>query len=123
MSLLEFWEEEVAFCSLSLCRLQVGVVYKNQQQHGCCGCGSNVDWLQSREFDPNVKPYGEWMKAVTRKKNYLIGAQWLRSGHEEDDGGITGSGQPRSMAEMRESIDPTMARFDGDNSGSKSRRK
>ncbi|KAF4357456.1 hypothetical protein G4B88_008644 [Cannabis sativa] len=58
---------------------------------------------------------GDW--AITRKKNYLIGAQWLRSGREEEEGGLSGGGQPRSMAGVQESFDPTIVRSDGANSG------
>ncbi|KAF4353956.1 hypothetical protein F8388_011124 [Cannabis sativa] len=38
-----------------------------------------------------VKPYGIGMKAQLKKKTYLIGAQWLRTGREED-GGVDGGG-------------------------------
>uniref|UniRef100_A0A803NVH1 DUF4283 domain-containing protein n=1 Tax=Cannabis sativa TaxID=3483 RepID=A0A803NVH1_CANSA len=40
--------------------------------------------------------YGEWMKAPNRKKNYLIGAQWLRTGREEEEGGGNGGERDRS---------------------------
>uniref|UniRef100_A0A803PUD0 Reverse transcriptase domain-containing protein n=1 Tax=Cannabis sativa TaxID=3483 RepID=A0A803PUD0_CANSA len=43
-----------------------------------------------KPIDEIVKPYGIGMRAVMKKKNYLIGAQWLRTGREEEkamDGG------------------------------------
>uniref|UniRef100_A0A803PEU0 CCHC-type domain-containing protein n=1 Tax=Cannabis sativa TaxID=3483 RepID=A0A803PEU0_CANSA len=32
-----------------------------------------------------VKPYGVWMRAQPRRKNNLVGCQWLRDGNETDD--------------------------------------
>ncbi|KAF4402159.1 hypothetical protein G4B88_017671 [Cannabis sativa] len=69
------------------------------------------------QFDPTVKPYGEWMKAITKKKNYLIGAQWLRSNNEDEGGVATGGGRHRNHVEDLAINSPTRVRFAGDNSG------
>ncbi|KAM6563556.1 hypothetical protein CsatB_023554 [Cannabis sativa] len=47
-------------------------------------------------YDDSIRMYGEWMKAPTRKKNYLIGAQWLRTGREEEEGVVDGGDRSRS---------------------------
>ncbi|KAM6592956.1 hypothetical protein CsatA_000659 [Cannabis sativa] len=38
-----------------------------------------------QDFDPNVKPYGISMKAQMRRRNYQIGAQWLRTGNDDPE--------------------------------------
>ncbi|XP_030508978.2 uncharacterized protein LOC115723633 [Cannabis sativa] len=70
-------------------------------------------------FDQNVKPYGEWMKVVTRKKNYLIGAQWLRSGHDEEKSAVASSGLPISTEEVMDINYRIRIQSDGNNSGAK----
>uniref|UniRef100_A0A803P4P8 DUF4283 domain-containing protein n=1 Tax=Cannabis sativa TaxID=3483 RepID=A0A803P4P8_CANSA len=71
-----------------------------------------LDMWFDPHFDQDIKPYGQWMKAITKKKNYLIGAQWLRSSCEEDDGSAVGSGRHRNNKRrrtdkeiMKESVD------------------
>ncbi|KAF4355830.1 hypothetical protein G4B88_025000 [Cannabis sativa] len=60
-----------------------------------CGIIGHSERFCPRRFDQPleqmVKPYGIGMKAQLKKKNYLIGAQWLRTGREED-GGVDGGG-------------------------------
>uniref|UniRef100_A0A803Q5L9 CCHC-type domain-containing protein n=1 Tax=Cannabis sativa TaxID=3483 RepID=A0A803Q5L9_CANSA len=68
-------------------------------------------------FDPNVKPYGEWMKATTRRKNYLIGAQWLRSNREEEGGVATGGERHRNHMGDMDINSADMVRSDGGFSG------
>uniref|UniRef100_A0A803NZS4 Reverse transcriptase n=1 Tax=Cannabis sativa TaxID=3483 RepID=A0A803NZS4_CANSA len=86
-----------------------------------CGLIGHSDRFCPRRFDSNfdqsVKPYGEWMKAATRKKNYLIGAQWLRSGCDEDDSAVAGRGLSRSTEEAMDINYPIRIQSDGDNSG------
>uniref|UniRef100_A0A803NPV8 Reverse transcriptase domain-containing protein n=1 Tax=Cannabis sativa TaxID=3483 RepID=A0A803NPV8_CANSA len=88
-----------------------------------CGfIGHSERFCQKRfdpHFDPNIKPYGEWMKATMRKKNYLVGARWLRSGKEEEDDHRTGSERHRSVAEAMDINGPGKVQVDGDNSGGK----
>ncbi|KAF4347783.1 hypothetical protein G4B88_015460 [Cannabis sativa] len=88
-----------------------------------CGLIGHSDRFCPRRFephfDPNVKPYGEWMKAITKKKNYLIGAQWLRSNHEEEGGAATSGGRHQNHVEDMEINSPAMVRSDGGNSGMK----
>uniref|UniRef100_A0A803NTY0 Endonuclease/exonuclease/phosphatase domain-containing protein n=1 Tax=Cannabis sativa TaxID=3483 RepID=A0A803NTY0_CANSA len=43
-----------------------------------------------QDIDQIVKPYGIGMKALMRKKNYLIGAQWLRTGNDDTLSGVMG---------------------------------
>ncbi|KAF4350102.1 hypothetical protein F8388_005964 [Cannabis sativa] len=90
-----------------------------------CGLIGHSDRFCPRRFephfDPNVKPYGEWMKAITKKKNYLIGAQWLRSNHEEEGGVATGGGRHRNHVEDMTINSPTMVRSNGGNSGMNTR--
>uniref|UniRef100_A0A803QRP6 Reverse transcriptase domain-containing protein n=1 Tax=Cannabis sativa TaxID=3483 RepID=A0A803QRP6_CANSA len=77
-----------------------------------CGLIGHSDRFCPRRFephfDPTVKPYGEWMKAITKKKNYLIGAQWLRSNNEEEGGVATGGGRHRNHVEDMAINSPTM---------------
>uniref|UniRef100_A0A803PJ02 CCHC-type domain-containing protein n=1 Tax=Cannabis sativa TaxID=3483 RepID=A0A803PJ02_CANSA len=44
-----------------------------------------------QDFDQLGKPYGLRMKAQMRRKNYLIGAQWLKTGNEDSTSAIGGS--------------------------------
>ncbi|XP_060961909.1 uncharacterized protein LOC133032093 [Cannabis sativa] len=71
-------------------------------------------------FDPNVKPYGEWMKATTRRKNYLIGAQWLRSSHEEEGGAAHGGERHRNNSGDMDTNLADMVRLNGGFSGKES---
>ncbi|XP_030497870.2 uncharacterized protein LOC115713529 [Cannabis sativa] len=63
-----------------------------------CGLIGHAERLCPRRFDedfnPLVKPYGNGMRAQTRRKNYLIGAQWLRTGSEQQET-IDGDGDER----------------------------
>ncbi|KAM6568954.1 hypothetical protein CsatB_016939 [Cannabis sativa] len=55
-----------------------------------CGIIGHSERFCPKRFDQPIdqlkKPYGIGMRAQMKKKNYLIGAQWLRTGH--DDGGV-----------------------------------
>ncbi|KAF4388768.1 hypothetical protein G4B88_019045 [Cannabis sativa] len=62
-----------------------------------CGIIGHAEHLCPKRFEQNIaetaKPYGIGLRAVMRKKNYLIGAQWLRTGREEEtamEGGAIG---------------------------------
>ncbi|KAM6586590.1 hypothetical protein CsatA_009195 [Cannabis sativa] len=68
-------------------------------------------------FDDSIRLYGEWMKAPTRKKNYLIGAQWLRTGREEETGVADGGDRNRSMVVERVINVPAVIGVDGRNYG------
>ncbi|KAF4388360.1 hypothetical protein G4B88_013197 [Cannabis sativa] len=68
-------------------------------------------------FDPNIKPYGEWMKATTRRKNYLIGAQWLRSSREEEEGVANGGERHRTTSGNMDINASDMVRSDGEIGG------
>uniref|UniRef100_A0A803PV21 Reverse transcriptase n=1 Tax=Cannabis sativa TaxID=3483 RepID=A0A803PV21_CANSA len=68
-------------------------------------------------FDDSIRMYGEWMKAPTRKKNYLIGAQWLRTGREEEEGAADGGDRSRSMRVERVINDSAVIGIDRENYG------
>ncbi|XP_060968426.1 uncharacterized protein LOC133035982 [Cannabis sativa] len=55
-----------------------------------CGIIGHSERFCPKRFDQPIdqlkKPYGIGMRAQMKEKNYLIGAQWLRTGH--DDGGV-----------------------------------
>ncbi|XP_060960746.1 uncharacterized protein LOC133031286 [Cannabis sativa] len=52
-----------------------------------CGIIGHADRFSPKRFDQPmdqlVKPYGAALRADLKKKNYLVGAKWLRSGAEE----------------------------------------
>ncbi|KAM6581024.1 hypothetical protein CsatA_004798 [Cannabis sativa] len=62
-----------------------------------CGIIGHAEHLCPKRFEQTIaetaKPYGIGLRAVMKKKNYLIGAQWLRTGREEEtamEGGAIG---------------------------------
>ncbi|KAM6554291.1 hypothetical protein CsatB_015053 [Cannabis sativa] len=62
-----------------------------------CGIIGHAERLCPKRFEQTIaetaKPYGIGLRAVMKKKNYLIGAQWLRTGREEEtamEGGAIG---------------------------------
>ncbi|KAF4383931.1 hypothetical protein G4B88_016364 [Cannabis sativa] len=69
-----------------------------------------------------VKPYGNFMRAPPRRKNYLLGAQYLRMGTEADeqfDYERPSVRQPEDMPQMQ-SHHSNLSRLDfGENHGSK----
>ncbi|KAM6592517.1 hypothetical protein CsatA_000220 [Cannabis sativa] len=69
------------------------------------------------DYDPLVKPYGNGMRAQTKKKNYLIGAQWLRTGSEQNTAVDGGGGVRRSGEIPADSIGPKIMEIDDGDQG------
>uniref|UniRef100_A0A803QJD1 Reverse transcriptase domain-containing protein n=1 Tax=Cannabis sativa TaxID=3483 RepID=A0A803QJD1_CANSA len=73
-----------------------------------------------QDFDQAIKPYGIEMKAQMKKKNYLIGAQWLKT-RKEDFQPVSGGSSHRSEAEDRSNEMAKIMDVDPMISGSKGR--
>uniref|UniRef100_A0A803PI32 Reverse transcriptase domain-containing protein n=1 Tax=Cannabis sativa TaxID=3483 RepID=A0A803PI32_CANSA len=74
-----------------------------------CGIIGHSERFCPKRFDQPIdqlsKPYGIGMKAQMRKKNYLIGAQWLRTGNEANGAVGEGGGARVSGAGGRNHVD------------------
>ncbi|XP_030510643.2 uncharacterized protein LOC115725309 [Cannabis sativa] len=61
-----------------------------------CGIIGHSERLCPKRFECPIeqlsKPYGSGMRAQMKKKNYLIGAQWLRTGNENGGAAVGGGG-------------------------------
>uniref|UniRef100_A0A803QEK7 Zinc knuckle CX2CX4HX4C domain-containing protein n=1 Tax=Cannabis sativa TaxID=3483 RepID=A0A803QEK7_CANSA len=61
-----------------------------------CGIMGHSESFCPRLFDTPkdsmVKPYGIWMKAITRRKNVTMGSKWLRSFQDFSDEKLGGDG-------------------------------
>ncbi|XP_030495046.2 uncharacterized protein LOC115710833 [Cannabis sativa] len=72
-----------------------------------CGIIGHADRFCPKRFDQPidqlVKPYGAALQADLKKKNYLVGAKWLRSGAEEG-GAAAGRGGGGRVNEDRHGV-------------------
>ncbi|KAM6600189.1 hypothetical protein CsatA_019798 [Cannabis sativa] len=86
-----------------------------------CGIIGHSERFCPRRFDedynPLVKPYGNGMRAQNKKKNYLIGAQWLRTGSEQEVAGDNGGEGGRPGVNIADSVGPKIMEIDDANQG------